>query len=235
MAAWTKEQETIFREMWEAGEKVTVIAVTFGVSDSTVRWKVRTMGLQIRPPKEIAMTPEQLEVLVSMWRKGATESQIAKHLGISLHVVKSRILRTRAKFPFLVPRRNYTFRPSNEGNVTCEEVKSAVCKYYGLRHGRLESTSRKHKYSEPRQVAMALCRRIIGMSLPQIARQFGGRHHTTALLSIRRAQSKFPGKIAELEEKICNGKAAAKEQETHPGISSAERCAYGLGEGSRAA
>ncbi|MEE8350161.1 MAG: helix-turn-helix domain-containing protein, partial [Acidobacteriota bacterium] len=40
----------------------------------------------------------------------------------------------------------------------------------------------------PRQMAMYLCRELTESSLPQIGREFGGKHHTTVLHSIRKIE-----------------------------------------------
>ena len=37
-----------------------------------------------------------------------------------------------------------------------------------------------------RQMAMYLARTLTGASLPEIARSFGGRHHTTVIYAVRR-------------------------------------------------
>jgi chromosomal replication initiator protein len=36
----------------------------------------------------------------------------------------------------------------------------------------------------PRQIAMYLCKRLTTKSYPEIARQFGGKHHTTVIHSV---------------------------------------------------
>ena len=42
------------------------------------------------------------------------------------------------------------------------------------------------RVAEPRQMAMFLCRELTDSSLPEIGREFGGKHHTTVLHSIRK-------------------------------------------------
>jgi chromosomal replication initiator protein len=38
----------------------------------------------------------------------------------------------------------------------------------------------------PRQIAMYLCKRLAKKSYPEIARQFGGKHHTTVMHSVEK-------------------------------------------------
>jgi len=44
----------------------------------------------------------------------------------------------------------------------------------------------RRAYVLPRQIAMYIARQLIGASLKEIGREFGGRHHTTVLHSIRK-------------------------------------------------
>ena len=44
----------------------------------------------------------------------------------------------------------------------------------------------------PRQIAMYITRQLTGASLQEIGRNFGGRHHTTVLHSIRRVEKMRP-------------------------------------------
>ena len=66
-------------------------------------------------------------------------------------------------------------------DLTCETIKKAVAKKYGVKITDLESAKRKREFSHPRQVAMYLCRELTDSSLPKIGEYFGGRDHTTVL------------------------------------------------------
>ena len=66
-------------------------------------------------------------------------------------------------------------------NITCETIKKAVCKKYGIKLADIESSKRKREFSYPRQIAMYLCREMTDSSLPKIGEYFGGRDHTTVL------------------------------------------------------
>ena len=61
------------------------------------------------------------------------------------------------------------------------DVQKVVCSYYHLRLDDLVSRSRQKDIAYPRQVAMYLARKLTGLSLPKIGKEFGGRDHTTVL------------------------------------------------------
>ena len=78
-------------------------------------------------------------------------------------------------------------------SITSEMVIRAVASYFGLKPTQLKSKNNARRISQPRQIAMYVCKEVTGLSLPQIGKDFGGKHHTTVLHSIR--------KIDELKKK----------------------------------
>ncbi|MEE9281024.1 MAG: DnaA/Hda family protein [Myxococcota bacterium] len=68
--------------------------------------------------------------------------------------------------------------------VAPEEVVSTVARHFNLRQRDLRSSSRSQRIARPRQIAMYLVRQHCALSYPEIGRRFG-RHHTTALHSVR--------------------------------------------------
>jgi chromosomal replication initiator protein len=57
-----------------------------------------------------------------------------------------------------------------------------------LKPTQLKSKNTARRISQPRQIAMYICKEITGLSLPQIGKDFGGKHHTTVLHSIRKIE-----------------------------------------------
>jgi chromosomal replication initiator protein len=49
--------------------------------------------------------------------------------------------------------------------------------------------SNSQQIAFPRQVAMFVVKQLTSASLPEIGRQFGGKHHTTVLHSINKIES----------------------------------------------
>lgn len=70
---------------------------------------------------------------------------------------------------------------ARDAEISCETVKKAVCKKFGIKLSDIESSKRKREYTYPRQIAMYLCREMTDLSLPKIGLSFGGKDHTTVL------------------------------------------------------
>jgi chromosomal replication initiator protein len=77
--------------------------------------------------------------------------------------------------------------------VSIELIQKTVAGRYSLKVADLKSKNNSRKVAVPRQVAMYLCKILTKASLPEIGREFGGKHHTTVLHSVN--------KIAQLYDK----------------------------------
>jgi len=73
-----------------------------------------------------------------------------------------------------------------ERRVSIEIIQRAVCQEFGLSLPQLRSKNNSRPVAYPRQVAMYLAKELTTASLPQIGREFGGKHHTTVLHSINK-------------------------------------------------
>jgi chromosomal replication initiator protein len=73
-----------------------------------------------------------------------------------------------------------------ERRVSIENIQRVVCQEFGLTLPQLKSKDNSREISYPRQVAMYLAKGLTPASLPQIGREFGGKHHTTVLHSINK-------------------------------------------------
>jgi len=76
-----------------------------------------------------------------------------------------------------------------EKSITIEEIQRTVAEYFNLKISELKSKNNSKTIAQPRQVGMYLCRQLTTASLPEIGREFGGKHHTTVLHSIRKVES----------------------------------------------
>lgn len=76
--------------------------------------------------------------------------------------------------------------PDRERRVTVDMIKAAVAKHYGMSVAELLRKTREKAVSHPRQMAMYLSTRHTTLSLPNIARLFGGYDHTTVLYARRK-------------------------------------------------
>src|SRR2546425_22194 len=70
--------------------------------------------------------------------------------------------------------------------VTIELIQKRVGEQFGLREHDLKMRSNSKAIVFPRQIAMYLAKQLTAASLPEIGRQFGGKHHTTVLHSIHK-------------------------------------------------
>ncbi len=77
---------------------------------------------------------------------------------------------------------------TQEKKVTIELIQKRVGEQFGMRDQDLKVRSNTKAISFPRQIAMYLVKQLTSASLPEIGRQFGGKHHTTVLHSINKIE-----------------------------------------------
>ena len=68
--------------------------------------------------------------------------------------------------------------------ITIESIQKAVSEQFGLRLAEIKLKNNSRVIVFPRQIAMYLAKHLTDASLPEIGRQFGGKHHTTVLHSV---------------------------------------------------
>ncbi|MGI8773274.1 MAG: chromosomal replication initiator protein DnaA [Acidobacteriaceae bacterium] len=68
--------------------------------------------------------------------------------------------------------------------ITIETIQRVVAEQFGMRIGELKQKNNSRAVVVPRQIAMYLAKQMTEASLPEIGRQFGGKHHTTVMHSI---------------------------------------------------
>ena len=75
--------------------------------------------------------------------------------------------------------------------ISVDHIQRVVADQYSLKPAELKAKDNSRRITEPRQVAMFLCRELTDSSLPEIGRAFGGKHHTTVLHSIRKVEERL--------------------------------------------
>jgi chromosomal replication initiation ATPase DnaA len=91
---------------------------------------------------------------------------------------------------------------------TIQEIKYVVAEHFGITTTNIDSQSRQVKFCLPRQIGYYLSREMTLRSLPDIARRFGGRDHTSALSGIKKierqlqADPAFAKTVNTLREKL---------------------------------
>ena len=81
------------------------------------------------------------------------------------------------------------FIDAQSRKVTIEAIQKAVGEQFGLKLTELKAKNNSHSIVYPRQIAMYLAKHLTEASLPEIGRQFGGKHHTTVMHSVDKIET----------------------------------------------
>jgi len=76
---------------------------------------------------------------------------------------------------------------TDAAGLSVAAIQAAVSKEWGVTPDGLKSKTRTKTLTVPRQVAMHLCRELLGLQLVEIGGAFGGRDHSTVIHSLERA------------------------------------------------
>ena len=78
-----------------------------------------------------------------------------------------------------------------ERSVSIARIQKLVAEHYKIEVEALKARSNVRHVLLPRQIAMYLCKRVTRKSYPEIARQFGGKHHTTVIHSVEKIEKEM--------------------------------------------
>jgi chromosomal replication initiator protein len=81
------------------------------------------------------------------------------------------------------------FTSDEASSISPDIILRAVASYFSLKPAQLKTKNNSRPIAVPRQIAMYLCKELTHQSLPQIGKDFGGKHHTTVLHSVRKIDS----------------------------------------------
>jgi len=79
---------------------------------------------------------------------------------------------------------------TEEKPITIEMIQKFVADHYSLKINDLKAKNNSKSIAQPRQIAMYLTKTLTGASLPEIGKEFGGKHHSTVIHSIRKVDDK---------------------------------------------
>jgi len=94
--------------------------------------------------------------------------------------------------------------------LTMERIARTVASHYKLTVEELKSKNNARAISQPRQVAMYLCKRLTKASYPEVGREFGGKHHTTVMHSFDKIDAmtkddrNFHKTVSDLIDSLCS-------------------------------
>ena len=72
-----------------------------------------------------------------------------------------------------------------------DKVQQLIASNYNLTVDDLKSKKRNAEISEPRQIAMYICRNVLNESLQKIGIEFGGKNHTTVMHSVNKIEKEL--------------------------------------------
>ena len=148
--------------------------------------------------------PPELEVRIAILRKKAAVEAVTLPDDVALYIasaIKSNVrelegaLIRLAAYASLSKRRiDLEFAQETLGAaitrprevITVETIIKAVANYYGLKPSDIKSDRRHKSLANPRAIAMYISRHHTKDSYPDLARAFGGKHHTTVISAVQK-------------------------------------------------
>ncbi len=75
--------------------------------------------------------------------------------------------------------------------ISIENIQKIIADYYNIKTSDLLSNRRSRSISQPRQMAMYLCKKLTNHSLPDIGKAFGGKDHTTVIYACKKMDERL--------------------------------------------
>jgi chromosomal replication initiator protein len=148
--------------------------------------------------------PPELEVRIAILRKKAAVEAVVLPDDVALYIASSiksnvrelegALIRLAAYASLSKKRIDLEFAQETLGAaitrprevITVDGVIKAVANYYGLKPSDIKSERRHKSVATPRAVAMYISRNHTKDSYPDLARAFGGKHHTTVISAVQK-------------------------------------------------
>jgi chromosomal replication initiator protein len=148
--------------------------------------------------------PPELEVRIAILRKKAAVEAVALPDDVAMYIASSiksnvrelegALIRLAAYASLSKKRIDLEFAQETLGAaitrpreiITVESVIKVVASYYGLKPSDIKSERRHKSVATPRAVAMYISRHHTKDSYPDLARAFGGKHHTTVISAVQK-------------------------------------------------
>jgi chromosomal replication initiator protein len=150
--------------------------------------------------------PPDLETKVAILQKKAEQEKVTLPTDVALYVaqnIRSNVRELEGALIRLVAHSSLigaeitlpyaqqvlkNFIDSQARKVTIESIQKMVAEQFGLRLVEIKAKDNSRAIVYPRQIAMYLAKHMTEASLPEIGRQFGGKHHTTVLHSVEKIE-----------------------------------------------
>lgn len=174
------DMEERLRSRFEWGLIADIQAPDLETKAAIVEKKAESEGISV--PKEVAMFLAKniksniRELEGSLIRLGAYASLTGREINLDLATSVLRDIIT-----------------EKEKVLSLEQIIKLVADYFHVKVSDMKSKRRTRNLVEPRQLAMYICHRIAGASLPEVGRAFGGKDHTTVLHACRQVDNRRAG------------------------------------------
>src|SRR6202522_1205821 len=150
--------------------------------------------------------PPDLETKVAILQKKAEQEKVTLPTDVALYVaqnIRSNVRELEGALIRLVAHSSLigaeislpyaqqvlkNFNDSQARKVTIESIQKTVAEQFGLRLVEIKAKNNSRAIVYPRQIAMYLAKHLTEASLPEIGRQFAGKHHTTVLHSVEKIE-----------------------------------------------
>ncbi|MCX5747745.1 MAG: chromosomal replication initiator protein DnaA [Proteobacteria bacterium] len=147
--------------------------------------------------------PPELEVRLAILRKKAAVEAVVLPDDVAMYIAQSiksnvrelegALIRLAAYASLSKRRIDLDFAQETLGSmarpreiITVESIIKTVATYYGIKPNEIKSDKRTKSLAHPRAVAMYLSRQHTKDSYPDLARAFGGKHHTTVISAVQK-------------------------------------------------
>jgi chromosomal replication initiator protein len=142
--------------------------------------------LQRKASQEDVQLPEEVAEFIAQQVK----SNIRELEGLLTRVIAFSSLTGKSLSPALARETLKDILPEEGKKPAAAEIVKFVARHYDLKVSEIKSKSNSRQIVIPRQVAMYLCKRLTGLSYPEIGKLFNDKHHSTVMYSCEMVQKK---------------------------------------------
>jgi len=186
-----------FNELYQLGKQIVMTADRYpgemsGLQDRLLSRFQSGLSVDVQPPNyetRVAILMEKSETNGLDLPYDMIEF-IAMHLKNNVRELESTIIRLLAHaslsqvdvdFPLIKKVLKERLGDGISADISAEDIINRVADLTNIRSDDIVGPSRRKEVAEARQIAVYLCRELLGLSLSTIGMHFGGRDHTTAL------------------------------------------------------
>ena len=186
-----------FNELYQLGKQIVMTADRYpgemsGLQDRLLSRFQSGLSVDVQPPNyetRVAILMEKSEINGLDLPYNMIEF-IAMHLKNNVRELESTIIRLLAHaslsqvdidFPLVKKVLKERLGDGISADISAEDIINRVADLTNIRSDDIVGPSRRKEVAEARQIAVYLCRELLGLSLSTIGMHFGGRDHTTAL------------------------------------------------------